>query len=253
MTDVHRIYWLLDNTCNAIEELQPLYYAQGVDFCRRMQAGIDYDGFLTDHQQREPYLATIKQNEQQTLQQLYEPKLKSRPADLQASVTNPKISSFVKELNKRRKHFQDTARNAVHSSALQEVEQEREVAFEVESVRQVKKPFQFTALAFPGLHRDLEAFVRTGHLPADPSGVSHFLVSMARTGLGQKFRTSRTASSSKLFVSVEFNRSVKLVNDVPNDNFLVRFLPYSTLKSLTPSSDPSTGLFGPKFRRRQSL
>jgi len=218
---MHRVYWLLDNTCNAIEELQPLYYAQGVDFCRRMQAAIDHDGFLTNHVQREPYLAKIKQNEQQTLQQLYEPKLKSRPANLQASVTNPKIANFVKELNKRRRHFQDTAKSAVHASALQEVEQEREVAFEVESVRQVKKPFHYTALTFPGLHKDLETFVRTGHLPADTSGVSHFLASMARTGLGQKYRTSRTVSSSKLFVSIEFNRSVKLLNDVPNDNFLV--------------------------------
>lgn len=27
-----RIYWLLNNTCNHLESLQPLFYAQGVDF-----------------------------------------------------------------------------------------------------------------------------------------------------------------------------------------------------------------------------
>ncbi|EHK96031.1 hypothetical protein M7I_8285 [Glarea lozoyensis 74030] len=44
----------------------------------------------------------------------------------------------MKELGIRRKAFQDTG-NAVHSSALQEVEQEKEVAFEVETIREVQK------------------------------------------------------------------------------------------------------------------
>jgi hypothetical protein len=53
----------------------------------------------------------------------------------------------------RRKAFQDTG-NAVHSSTLQEVEQEREVAFEVETVREVQKPVHYSPLTFRGLHRD---------------------------------------------------------------------------------------------------
>jgi hypothetical protein len=44
----------------------------------------------------------------------------------------------MKELGIRRKAFQDTG-NAVHSSALQEVEQEKEVAFEVETICEVQK------------------------------------------------------------------------------------------------------------------
>jgi hypothetical protein len=42
---------------------------------------------------------------------------------------SPRIAVFMKELNTRRKGFQDTG-NAVHGSELQEVEQEREVAYE---------------------------------------------------------------------------------------------------------------------------
>jgi hypothetical protein len=41
---------------------------------------------------------------------------------------SPRIAVFTKELNTRRKGFQDTG-NAVHGSVLQEVEQEREVAY----------------------------------------------------------------------------------------------------------------------------
>ncbi|KAG4221727.1 hypothetical protein PC116_g29797 [Phytophthora cactorum] len=46
--------------------------------------------------------------------------------------TNSKIASFTKELESRKKTFQDTGQ-AVHASALQEVEQERETEIEVET------------------------------------------------------------------------------------------------------------------------
>lgn len=212
------IEWLLDNTCEAIEQLQPLYYSQGVDFCRRMQAELDNPKFLINKSHREAFIQKIKQDEQQTLQQLYEPKYKNRaPQDSKPS--NEKLKGFIKELNSRRKTFQDTGR-AVHASALQEVEQEREVAFEVESVRQVKKPQQYAAYAFPGLHPDLEGFARTGRMPADAHYFSHILYSMSRTGLGRKFKIRRGVSDSKLFVTSEFDRTVRLNSDLTMDNFM---------------------------------
>ena len=75
----------------------------------------------------------------------------------------------MKELNVRRKGFQDSG-NAVHGSALQEVEQEREVAFEVEVVREVEKPVHYSPLSFPGLHQDIIDFVKTGTLAARSGG-----------------------------------------------------------------------------------
>ncbi|RYP92931.1 hypothetical protein DL770_000981 [Monosporascus sp. CRB-9-2] len=221
------IYWLLNNTCNHLESLQPLFYAQGVDFCNRMQAAVDFPDFLEDDEQRAAYVAAIRQTERQTLQQLYAPqtKVKAKPIGMRS---NPQIAKFARELENRRKEFQDTGQ-AVHASALQEVEQEREIEYEVEAVRQVKKPTAYTPHTFPGLHRDLETFARTGRMPAGASCFVHVLRSLARTSLGRKYKVNQEASSSQLFVSAEFEKTVKLVIESANDNFMrpVNWILYS--------------------------
>ncbi|ORY62516.1 uncharacterized protein BCR38DRAFT_467122 [Pseudomassariella vexata] len=221
------ICWLLDNTCEAIETLQPLYYSQGIDFCKRLQAAADLPDFIEDDEQRSKYVASIKQVERQTLQQLYGPSTKTKAAQ-RTTVFSSKIEGFIKELEARKMGFQDTGK-AVHASALQEVEQERELEFEVESVRQVKKPIPYTPYNFPGLHRDIEIFARTGRLAAGSDSFIHCFQAMARTGLGRKYKINRNASSSSLFVSVEFERTVKLGVGTVNDNFLrpVQWILYS--------------------------
>ncbi|KAK1982971.1 hypothetical protein LZ30DRAFT_780902 [Colletotrichum cereale] len=192
------ICWLLDNTCEGIEQLQPLYYSQGIDFCRRMQAAVNNPDFVTNKSQRDRFIATVKQDEQHSLQQLYEPKRKAKGTEDLRTGSHAKIKAFVKELNTRRKAFQDTGR-AVHASALQEVEQEREIAFEVETVRQVKKPLGVPA----------------GSLTFIPA-----IKSLSKTAIGKKFRVSDRCSQQKLFVSAEFERTVKLNFDLTSDNFL---------------------------------
>ncbi|KAM0324566.1 hypothetical protein ACHAQA_007951 [Verticillium albo-atrum] len=213
------IGWLLHNTCDGLEQLQPLFYSQGVDFCRRQQAAVKYPNFLLDKKQREAYTASIKQAEQQSLQQLYEPKVRQKAGGLAMNGADPQLVGYMRELEARRKGFQDTGR-AVHASALQEVEQEREVAFEVESVRQVKKMCSYPAYSFSSLHPEIETFARTGRLPAD----SRFLVpafqSLARTGVGRKFRLSNKVQNPGLFVSAEFERTVKVNIDLTIDNFI---------------------------------
>lgn len=216
---MRRVFWLLNNTCDSIEQLQPLYYSQGLDYCRRTQAGLDYQDFLNDEHERERYIKQIKQHEQQTLQKLYEPQLKSK-ARTAVTFSNPELQAFVIELNARRKAFQDTGK-AVHSSALQEVEQEREVAVEVELVRQVKKPYRHPARRFPGLHRDLEMFVRTGRTPVDNSCFEQAFNFVSKTGVGLKHGISQNAKRSRLFVTQEFAQVVTQVGDANGDNFLV--------------------------------
>ncbi|KAK3307698.1 uncharacterized protein B0T15DRAFT_415095 [Chaetomium strumarium] len=214
------ICWLLDNTCEGIEQLQPLLYAQGIDFCRRTQAAIEFPDFLTDPDHRAKYVAYIRQTELQTLQEMYEPKAKGgKHAELK--LPHPSVAAFLEELNVRRKGFQDTGR-AVHGSALQEVEQEREVAFEVEAIRQVKKPVRYDPLSYPGLHRDIEIFARNGRLPPDSHSISHVFRFIATTALGRKHKVSWRGrhAHSKLFVSAEFGRTVKLYTHLAPDNFL---------------------------------
>ena len=213
------VEWLLDNTCDQIEQLQPLYYSQGMDYCRRMQAALDHPDFLTDKPQRKAYVQAIKQDEQQSLQNLYGPKIKNRAVGMQTS-NNVVLKGFIRDLNARRKTFQDTGR-AVHASALQEVEQEREVAFEVESVRQVKKPQHFAAFSFPGLNASLEAFIRTGRLPADTNYFTHVFHALSKTGTGRKYKVQPKVTKSKLLETAEFGRTIKPKGDLSTDDFLV--------------------------------
>ena len=213
------ICWLLEQTCIGIEQLQPLYYAQGVDFCRRAQAAVDNSDFLDDHDQRQSYLLALRQIEQHTLEQLYGLGSKAKTiADL--ATLSPQISHFMKDLNSRRKRFRDTG-DAVHSSVLQEVEQEREVAYEVENVRELEKPFHYSPFGFPGLHRDIVNFVKTGRLAADSGGYEVAFAALGRTQTGRKHGINRDATASKLYVSTEFSRTVNLQNGRKYDNFQV--------------------------------
>ena len=213
------ICWLLEQTCSSIEQMQPLYFSHGVDFCRRSQAALDGPDILVKADQRDAYLDALRQPEKQTLEQLYKPRFKSKPATTLGPFS-PEIDAFMKELNARRRDFQDTG-NAVHGSALQEVEQEREVAFEVEAVREVQKPVHYSPMSFPGLHRSILCFAETGRLAAGSAGCEHVFVALRRTALGQKHGISTYATTSKLFLSKEFTRTVHMPLGRPNDNFLV--------------------------------
>lgn len=213
------IRWLLEQTCSGIEQMQPLFYSQGVDFCNRVQAALENPDFLKDVTQREAYLGVLRQQEQQTLQQLYKPAKKPKATTVK-TIYGPAVGTFVKELNNRRKMFQDTG-IAVRSSALQEVEQEREVAFEVETVQERQKPTHYSPLHFPGLHRDIIRFVETGRLAAGSAGYEHVLVALRRTTLGQKHGVSPDSSDTKLFVSTEFARTVNMPSGRPSHSFLV--------------------------------
>lgn len=196
-----------------------------MDFCRRTQAAIDNPNYLTDADHRTKYVESIMQNELQTLQEMYEPKAKGTSKQGELKSSHPKVATFLEELHHRRKAFQDTGA-AVHGSALQEVEQEREVAIEVEAVRQVKQPVLYKALSFPGLHPDLKLFARTGLLPVASQTVSHVFSLLATTALGRKHKVSSTGNHapSKLFVSAEFGRTVELRKHLTRDNFLVSTL-----------------------------
>ena len=155
--------------------------------------------FLVDEEQRERYLATLRQYEQQTLEQLYGVNQKAKRSVPSTNTLTGVLAAFDKELKFQRKSFQDTG-HAVHGSALQEVEQEREVAFEVENVRQVQKPVHFQPFSFPGLHHDLVSFVKTGRMAADSAAYDDAFKLLQRTTVGRKHRVSSDGTAySKFF------------------------------------------------------
>ena len=123
---------------------------------------------------------------------------------------------FMDEMVKRR----GAASNLTYSSALEEVEQEREVESQIEEVRHVQKPKHYTALKFPGLHLAISTFVMSGELFGN-QGYEHAFAALGRTCIGLKHEFHATASA--LFVSAELMRTIKLSKNAPNDNFLVSF------------------------------
>lgn len=239
------ICWLLEQTCYGIEQLQPLYFSQGLDFCRRSQCALDNPDFLIDSDQREAYLKGIRQYEQQTLEQLYGVRSKAKTSTTLGSFS-PDFAVFVKELNKQRKGFQDTG-NAVNGSALQEVEQEREVAIEVqvENVREVQQT-HYQPFGFPKLHHDILAFTKTGRLAADSTAYIPAFVALRQTTLGRKHRISQFANTSKLYVSVEFTRTVKFPTVRTYDHFQVSSVrnQYISVRANDTSSEMSIGYCG---------
>ncbi|KAK7928695.1 hypothetical protein PG985_005693 [Apiospora marii] len=221
------LQWLMNNTCDGIELLQPLYYAQGTDYCRRIQAELDYPRFVSDDDERNAYVSAIKQNERQTLQHLYGPQKKGKltVAEIRGK---SRLAPYMRELEARRKGFQDTGA-AVHASALQEVEQERETEYEIELVRQVKRLPSYSPYQFPGLYRDLEIFARTGRMPGGSDWFVPMFRALSRTGLGRKYRVRRHHVGFPLYLSGEFEKTVKVVVESYSDQFMrpVQWVLYS--------------------------
>lgn len=217
----HVVRWLLEQSCSANEHLANLHLAQGVDYCRRLDAQWRYDQFLTSEEQRIMLLNVIRQQERQTLKQQYgrvsDSSIKGSPDE----VVFPCLKNFMSTLASQRLSMADKLNaSGMHSSALEEVEQEREVEFQVEEVRHVQKRKIFKPLTFPGLHPAFRDFVQKGRLVGD-EGYVHAFGFLASTSIGQKFNVRPT--SSRFFVSNEFTRTVILSKQGQNkypDNFL---------------------------------
>ncbi|KAK8063845.1 hypothetical protein PG996_008497 [Apiospora saccharicola] len=213
------VYWLIEQTCSTNEQLQGLYFAQGKDFCRRMNAAHNNKGFLKSSGQRVAYLKFLEQPEHQTLQQMYgtgphvNPQSKANPGVATIEVSSKKLKSIGVTLMKKR-HASHTG---VDLHVLGEVEQEREVEFQVEEVREVQKPGRHEALSFPGLHKELEEFVRLGALRFGHP-FRHVFDVAGNTEVGEKHAISK--SPTRLFVSKEFERTIKFKKGQRNDSFM---------------------------------
>lgn len=220
----HVVQWLLEQTCRANEQLQNLHVAQGVDFSRRQNAQWRYDKFLSNEEHRSRLLDVVQGQERQTLEQQYGPSTDAAMKGSVDEVSFPSLKAFMRILATQRKSIGEKLDgHGIHSSALEEVEQEREVEFQVEEVRQVAKPVRYQPLRFPGLHDTILNFVRTGQLEGReaPEGFMHAFDSLKNTAIGKKFEVQGT--TSHFYCSTEFSRTVHLSKQAKTaDNFLVR-------------------------------
>lgn len=201
--------------------MQTLYYAQGTDFCTRAQAALDKSEYLKSPDHRAAYLKALARPESLTLKQLYLPKPLKQSWKPEGSFTTPALGTFMKKLYQVRESFQDTG-NAVHASAAQEVEveQEREVAIEAETVREVQKPSHREPEVPLVVHRDIIHFAETGELVSGSVACDQIFVALRNTDLGAVHGINDAATKSNIHVTKDFSRTVKLPSGKKDDSFL---------------------------------
>lgn len=215
----HVVRWLLEQTCRSNEQLQALYTAQGLDFCHRLNGALQYPDILDNTNHRSVLLNLIKSPERLTLEEQYGVSTGNRLKALE-HVSNPCVQGLIKTLMKQRKAT-EFCKLTIYQSAMEEVEQEREVENQVEETREIQRPKHHRALDFPGLHPDILDFIATGILKANHA----FQLAMSflsRTKLGMKFKLDARPRAARLLVSLEFTRTVRPCTLALDDNFLVR-------------------------------
>lgn len=205
VTSVDVVRWLLEQSCKYNEQMMPLHIAQGLSFCHRTNALWKHAEFLTDKNALKKLLGIIRLQEHQTLKQLYS--TRSSTSETNKILDFAQLKKFSSELE--RKRYDVPIQTSLSAAAFMEVEQEREVEFQVEQVREKHTDMQYTARKFPGLANFIKSFIATGELePGGPYFQAFEFI--GRTKIGRKFQIKKTSSS--LFVSQEFINTT-----VPNE------------------------------------
>ncbi|KAM3497394.1 hypothetical protein MY10362_009258, partial [Beauveria mimosiformis] len=194
---------LLEQSCNANEQMMSLHLSQCWDFCRRTDVLWKHSDYATRERDREKVLGVIKQEEQQTLLQMYGPRVPSETA-CRVQLASRQLQAFAENAGRMAQYGQSS-----YSSALMEVEQEREVVLEVEHMREKETRARHVALAFPGLDTAILDFIATGQLDTG-TGTSRPLLQafdyVARTRIGKSFGVGET--ESRLHFSHEFAHAI---------------------------------------------
>ncbi|EHK46815.1 hypothetical protein TRIATDRAFT_291137 [Trichoderma atroviride IMI 206040] len=198
VTSVDVVRWLLEQSCKFNEQMMPLHIAQGLNFCHRTNALWKHPEFLTDKSALKKLLGVIQLQEHQTLEQLYSTRF-SAPQTDKTNFDFTQLQRFSSVLDNKRHTASSEA--LTPAAAFMEVEQEREVEFEVEQVREKQSDMQYTPRKFPGLAGFIKSFVVTGRLEAGGPYLQAFEF-IGMTKIGRKFKVKKTAS--RLFVSREF-------------------------------------------------
>ncbi|PNS17150.1 Signal recognition particle subunit SRP68 [Sphaceloma murrayae] len=211
----HVVYWLLEQTCQSNEDLLGLHFAQGVDFCRRKNAETQYDQGNPDAAHRKAIVDDLRRPESRTLDQLYGNTAAETSLAALTDLRSPLLQGYLSTIAERRSNV---VQRTAHQDALEEVEQEREIEFQVEEVREVQVAKPFEALKFPGLHDSLHNFIKIGRLHPD-CGFHSIFEMLAGTITGKKYEVK--GIKAKVFVSPEFERTVEATREnSPGDDYV---------------------------------
>ncbi|KAF2221649.1 hypothetical protein BDZ85DRAFT_240143 [Elsinoe ampelina] len=211
----HVVAWLLDQTCENNENMLPLHVAQGLDFCARKDAVWEYAASRDGNEDRRKLLSKLCRREGHTLASIYGSESPETIDNVLSAISNPALRNHAEVLFQRNALIEGRANT---QDMLQEVEQEREVEFQVEEVREIEGPARYRALRFPGLHPALCSFAATSQ--PDPIDIfDSFASTLIKTKTGMQYGISRF--DTNLFVSDEFGRSIEgSVHNQPGDEYL---------------------------------
>ncbi|KAL7929432.1 hypothetical protein V8C35DRAFT_331665 [Trichoderma chlorosporum] len=198
----HVIFWLLEQTCKANEDLQPLFQAQGHDFCKRANAVSQYPGFLTSEICKSKLLEILQQPEHQTLEKMYGDASSSSSLQKPEKMVSPRLQEFVNKLSRY------NSPGVWQTNAFGEVEQERELEVQLETEREIQKPIHYHALDYPGLSPSILKYFQTGKIDATDEGIFLAFDYIGKTEIGQKHEIYETGS--QLFISEEFSRTIDI-------------------------------------------
>ena len=211
------VAWLLEQTCLNIKQLEPLYVSQGMDYCRREVSSRQNSDAAQDRVQRLEFLQVLKQAEHYSLEELYAPDHKPKALPLNTN-GHPDLAVYASKLIAMKQNLQDTG-DIVQALAHQEVEQEREVEIEVETVREVKKPRTARPLPQQPLQKSIHNFAITGRLPVDSAAYTQAFAALRNTAIGRRLGVRDSAITSKLFVTQDFAGTVETRPGSPRDEY----------------------------------
>ena len=114
-----------------------------------------------------------------------------------------------------------------------EVEQEREVQIEVETVREVQKPPSATPAKQSPLHDHVRSFAETARLVPGSQAYQQAFVALRQTALGRSTAISDHATKSQLFVTEDFTNVVAFQFAKPMDEYSrsVHWILWSTISN----------------------
>ena len=162
-TSFHVLAWCMEQTCQALEFAQPLRIMQGLQWLRRRRLfkkyfplNVSVQECLKDAEIVRKFWTRLEESEAQTLEQLYGAEVRTSSALtrlLDRSSSNKHMRYLVSEW--------DLLSHNLTREALLDEEQEREVAHEVETERQVQRPSTFEA-RIPSVSMEARSFVSCG-------------------------------------------------------------------------------------------
>ncbi|KAJ6027407.1 uncharacterized protein N7446_003999 [Penicillium canescens] len=179
-----------------------------------MQAAATFDDFLSNVDHRKAFLKYLQQPEQRTLEQLYGPCVLRGDEIASQSESNLPLSGKLREfvgILREMYHPRTSDKESAVPSALEEVEQQREVANEAEQERELQRPCFIDALEFPGLHQSIQDLVETGFLSGDDVCPQACTI-ITSTRLWRKQMMQSFSMIPHVFLSPEFARTVRLAS-----------------------------------------